>query len=188
MADETIDPSHIRGTDGDDVILLDTGECASAFVTINGATRAIPQPAPPSIFIDGGKGNDKIVARGNFAINLLVTGSGGNDTIIGGNGNDSISGGTGNDKIFGGNGQDNLLGAAGNDYLDGQEGDDTCSGAGGNDRLVDTVGFDHLLGGAGNDVLLARDHDADYISGGAGYDRAQLDGKDGRAGIEELLA
>ncbi len=69
---------------------------------------------------------------------------------------------------------------------------DTLSGAGGNDRLSDIYGYNYLLGGAGDDVFVTRTsaniaEQPDTISGGSGFDRAQLDSIDSTASIEELL-
>ena len=131
---------------------------------------------------------------------LIVKGFAGKDTILGGNGSDNLIGGNGKDKLFGDWGNDTLSGGAAPDRLDGHWGDDLLFGHGGHDRLVDIYGRDTLLGGAGDDLFLTRHPDPDrdpaweitpsiaLISGHAGYDRAQIDTEDERAGIEEILA
>jgi Ca2+-binding RTX toxin-like protein len=194
---QSIDGSNIHGTAGDDrIYIVDTSW--DTFVTMNGVDYVIGPDfgqAADQIFIDGAQGNDKIIAddassyAGAMTTNLLITGSGGNDTIVGGWGSDSISGANGKDRIFGGDGKDHLLGAAGNDYLDGGLDDDVVSGAGGNDRLFGLSGADYCLGGAGNDVFVTNDGVAnDSLSGGIGTDYALCDAADGRASIEQLLA
>jgi hypothetical protein len=191
IINDVVRSDSIHGTEGDDRILLDDNG-NEIFCYINSSVAAVRGAGDSDnfdqIFVDGAAGSDRIVAGATLDKNLLITGSGGNDTIICGLGSDSVSGANGKDKIFGGQGNDQLLGAAGNDYLTGGPGDDTLSGAGGNDRLADVEGNDTFLGGAGNDVFVCRDGFGDYVSGGSGTDRAQLDESDGRASIEELLA
>jgi Ca2+-binding RTX toxin-like protein len=188
--------SSISGTAGDDVILLGTASPSRTVVSVNGQTHNSPDV---SVFIDSGAGDDKIVAISNVIGGFLATGSGGNDTIIGSDSNDSISGGNGRDKIFGAGGDDDILGGAQGDWLFGDSlplqfttGNDTIRGAGGNDRITDYFDSNYLLGGAGDDVFICRSDASvitytDSVSGGKGYDRAQVDDEDGLASIEERL-
>jgi Ca2+-binding RTX toxin-like protein len=171
----------ILGTAGNDVITFEQ-HAANTVVTINGASSTFTNGAFPSLFVDGGLGNDRIfVTNAEVDIPLNVTGGGGWDTIIGGNANDELSGGLGRDKVWGSAGNDLLIGGAENDYLSGEAGDDVLIGAGGNDFVTDVVGRDWLIGGNGNDKLIALDltHDAfndpDTVSGNAGIDIAQID-------------
>lgn len=55
------------------------------------------------VYIDGGAGNDKIVAS---ASGNELRGGAGDDYLIGGNGNDTLIGGAGRDKMDGGGGDD----------------------------------------------------------------------------------
>ncbi len=64
------------------------------------------------------------VGNGGGAINNVIFGVTGADTIYGGEGNDLIDGGTENDFLVGGTGNDTLLGGVGIDYLDGGAGND----------------------------------------------------------------
>jgi len=64
-----------------------------------------------------------------------------------------LNGGSGNDTVKGGNGNDKLKGWAGNDSLTGGYGADTLGGGDGADTLVGGLGIDTLTGGAGNDVF-----------------------------------
>ncbi|HZN66158.1 MAG TPA: hypothetical protein VFB66_12790 [Tepidisphaeraceae bacterium] len=107
------------------------------------------------VAVDGGAGNDMIVAAHLPKPAVLV-------------------GGEGNDVLFGGTGADSLSGGAGSDVLYGGSGDDTLNGGTGRDRLS---------GGAGDDVLIAQDSELDYVNGGIGHDRAIVDrpGHDGHS-------
>lgn len=183
---ETFSEDSIAGTSGNDVILL-RKVSGYLMVTVNGETRArqgglITQP----FFVDGGAGNDKIIADDTVDIRLAITGAGGNDTIVGGTNNDELSGGNGNDRIFGGRGHDFLIGGAGSDRLYGEEGNDILAGHGGNDWLYGGPGGNWLMGGAGNDKLFARNSDRDTVSGNAGNDYAETDPMDVVAGIQSL--
>jgi serralysin len=91
----------IRGGDGDDL------------VTGNDRQQTI----------EGGRGNDRILARG------------GHDLVWGNSGNDRIEGGTHSDKLYGGPGADTIFGNSGNDLVVGGPGRDTLSGGPGNDTV-----------------------------------------------------
>jgi len=196
IVQQVLASQNVTGTAGHDKITIEA-HSNDEIITINGISSIVPSSFP-NIFIEGGTGNDRIfVTNDQVLLTMLVTGGGGNDTIIGGNNGDELSGANGKDKVFGGPGDDYLLGGAAGDYLNGEAGSDTMSAAGGNDRLSDTVGRDHFLGGAGNDVFICRDlisnslNDPDTVSGGSGADRAQVNTgslADGLASIEELLA
>jgi Ca2+-binding RTX toxin-like protein len=181
---------YLQGTSGNDVVRISQPD-DDVFVTINGLTRAMAWNATV-VEIDAGGGNDHIAADAEVLIDLRITGSGGNDTIIGGQGEDELSGANGKDRIYGMDGDDYLLGGAHNDTLDGGEGDNTLSGAGGSDRLYGTWGSNWLIGGAGNDLLYSRAEPGffngpDTVSGGAGHDRALVDDNDILASIEEFV-
>jgi Ca2+-binding RTX toxin-like protein len=188
-----LEPGPITGTDGNDVITL-TNSGGRLSVTINGVTQTGFMPT--SLFIDAGAGNDLVIADPSITIPLGITGSEGNDTLVGGSGNDELSGAGGQDRVVGGAGDDMLFGGANNDYLSGEAGNDLMVGSGGNDRLADVVGLDQFIGGAGNDVFITRDlsntsqHGPDILSGGVGFDRAQVDEVgfvDQLSSIDELI-
>ena len=129
--------------------------------------------------IDGGPGNDTVLA------------SGGADLVLGGAGEDLIDGDAGNDTLHGGDGADSLWG-------DGTEGaititgpgisvpvfvlaqyhgNDTLLGGNGDDQLVGDGGADQLYGGEDRDRLFgdhpslaAQYHGEDYLDGGEGDD------------------
>jgi RTX calcium-binding nonapeptide repeat (4 copies)/Putative metal-binding motif len=82
-----------------------------------GDVNAITCPLVPSISIDLGEGDDK----------LLTSGVTGPLAIAGGNGNDTLLGGAADDVLAGGAGNDTLNGGAGNDAYFGETGDDTIT-------------------------------------------------------------
>lgn len=84
-----------------------------------------------------------LTGKGNALDNLIV-GSGGIDTLYGMDGNDTLEGRSGDDFIRGGNGNDILRGGDGNDRLFGDAGNDVLFGGKGNDVMT---------GGTGNDVF-----------------------------------
>jgi hypothetical protein len=123
-------------------------------------------------------------------------------SAYGGTGNDTITGGPRNDYLYGDTGNDKIHGMAGNDHVFGDEGNDVLRGGDGNDEILDGSGTDAVYGGngndwfggyngndkwygeAGNDVFSPVTpygkkewaNDADYFSGGSGYDAADYRG------------
>ncbi len=192
LADTPTISNTIIGSAGNDIILINQTSDAT-YVTQAGVTSKTAN-STGTLFINGGTGNDKIVANDSVTRRLEVTGGGGNDTIVGGGVADELSGANGKDKVYGGAGNDYLLGGASGDFLAGEAGSDTMSGAGGNDRLSDLSSSNSFYGGAGNDVFIARDgldldETFDVISGGLGNDSGQTDINDlGRETLEILLA
>lgn len=123
----------------------------------------------------GGTGNDDL--GGDHA---LLTGGGGADTLIsvfggvvGGDGDDILT--SDSFSLFGGAGDDLITGGAGENRVDAGTGDDTVRAGAGRDELLGRAGRDRLFGERGNDRLLARDGERDVVSGGRGYDVAQVD-------------
>ncbi|QRM57315.1 VCBS domain-containing protein [Sinorhizobium sp. BG8] len=123
-----------------------------------------------AITIEGGDGDDHVLAANVGATPMTVNaGSGndeirtgaGNDTVYGGEGDDVIDGGAGDDTLEGGIGNDTIFGGKGNDILRGGDGNDTLDGGDGNDRIDGGNGDDIIIGGKGDDALI----------GGAGNDR-----------------
>ena len=116
--------------------------------------------------------------------NDTVIGSAGNDRIYGSSGNDSLEGGAGKDTIYGESGNDVLSGQAQADRLDGGDGDDSLYGGTGNDVLTGGLGKDRFFGQDGDDTLYADDGIAEYVDGGAGFDRARRDAIDTVLNVE----
>ena len=111
-------------------------------------------------YIDGGAGNDTIIAKG---VNLqdpptlsmvygrevngnVINGGAGNDYIEGSNYNDVLAGLHDNDTIFAHDGDDVILAGQGRNFVD--------AGAG-NDHIENQGAQGILLGGAGNDYIEA---------------------------------
>jgi RTX calcium-binding nonapeptide repeat (4 copies) len=78
------------------------------------------------------------------------------------------------DLVFGQGGRDTLRGGNGKDELRGDDGDDFLSGQGGDDKLVGGQGRDTLRGGEGRDVLTGYSvlgvDERDILTGGSGPD------------------
>jgi Ca2+-binding RTX toxin-like protein len=116
-------------------------------------------------------GNDTI---NGSALDEVICGLGGADTLNGFGGNDILWGDACNDRakrIFGAQSSTD-----GNDKLDGGDGNDSVFGAGGKDKLTGGTGKDKLIGGDDNDTLGGGDGN-DTLDGGKGNDK--LDGGKG---------
>jgi hypothetical protein len=106
---------------------------AGTILVNNGAVAIQGGPATVAntraILMNGGAGNDFLALNeSNDALPMaLISGDGGNDTLIGGSGNDLISGDSGNDVLVGGAGDDTFqwLPGDGSDTIEGQDGHDT---------------------------------------------------------------
>jgi Ca2+-binding RTX toxin-like protein len=151
------------GGDFDRLNLNYNGQSTAANITFNavGSTGTDTIANIEAFTFYGGSGNDSINAAAlNF--DLILSGSGGQDTFVGGGGNDNLSGNTGNDSLLGGAGNDSLSGNEDNDTLDGGIGNDQLYGGTGNDLVAGGIGNDYLYGGDGNDTLNGGDGD-DYM-------------------------
>ena len=115
----------------------------------------------------GSDNDDTLQALGTVA--NVLSGNGGNDTILGGDGDDTIFGGDGFDSLEGGLGDDFLIGDAGDDTASGGSGLDEVRGGGGNDSVRGGAGNDSLFGGGASDTLDGGSGD-DEIGGGNGAD------------------
>ena len=156
---------------------LDYGAIPFGVVLTNGKSG-------PYAFVDGkpvAVGDiDTVSGFENFtggAGNDFITGTSGPNTLRGNGGNDNLAGGAGNDTLFGGSANDALFGEDGDDYLQGDAGNDFLSGGGGKDALH---------GNDGDDVFYSKDGIADFLAGGAGYDKATRDAIDVLNSIEAI--
>jgi len=131
-----------------------------------------------SISMDGGAGNDLLIAGGGAA---QLNGGEGNDTIIGSTADDEIHGGDGRDLIIGRDGNDLLHGGADSDLIIGSAGNDVIDGGTGNDVLLGLRGDDEIWGGDGADWL-SGGQGSDLLDGGKGDDRLI-----GGSGDDEIL-
>ena len=148
---DLLDMSNINGGY---IANLDTGTLSTADGAFSTSLVGIEQ-------IEGGGGNDTLIAGSEARVYVTLRGNAGNDSIVGGLSNDLLQGGTGNDVIEGNDGADRLLGDAGFDLL---------IGGNGNDRLEGGAQADNLLGNAGDDVLIGG-QGFDRLFGGTGHDR-----------------
>ena len=175
--------TSLRGTEFDDTLTASTQ---------SGTT----------ITLDGGAGNDTLIATGSATI---LIGGAGDDELVSGAGADRLDGGSGIDTVsyFGAlaavsvnlttgsatgaaTGNDILIqienadGSAFNDTLRGNNAANRLNGRGGNDTIEGLGGNDTLIGGDGNNTLLGGDGD-DVLIGGVDTD--QLDGGTGNDGL-----
>jgi Ca2+-binding RTX toxin-like protein len=98
-----------------------------------------------------------------------------------------INGTAGNNLLIGTNGNDVICGLGGRDTIRGLNGNDRLAGGPGNDTLVGGTGRDTFVGGADNDTIYSRDALRELVSGGSGFDQAQVNLSDIRRSIERLL-
>lgn len=166
-------------------------------VTVNGKDtwyRGARFESDMQIIFNGNAGND--IFQNNSGIKSIAHGGDGNDRLYGGYSRDYLYGDAGNDMLFamsstghsgyygaggdylyGGDGDDSLYGSDQTDYLYGGIGSDVLVGAGGDDFLYGQAGKDYLYGQAGNDTLDGGDDGyADYLNGGLGADKFQMEG------------
>ncbi len=169
---------RIKGTHGADRIDIDQLQDGSVTVSVNGKMRTFNSEEARRLVIEGGAGDDTIIASENVDVPMYILGGRGSDTIVGGFGDDYIRGGKGNDvisarggrnELFGDDGHDTITGGSGRDYIDGGKGNDILKGAGGNDIIYGGPGDDNIDGGAGDDFINAGSGN-DTVEGGAGRD------------------
>ena len=172
----------LKGSGGDDSIRISQRQDGGLDVSVNGKVQSFSAEQSARLVIDGGEGNDDIIADGSVTAGLFITGGKGDDTIVGGSGNDfiidsygrnTIKGQAGNDSIISGgldlpsaSAQDSafsggiLLGGDGNDYIEGSRGSDFIDGGAGNNVIYGLDGNDTISAGYGRN----------YIDGGRGDD------------------
>lgn len=136
-----------------------------------------------SAWLSGGAGDNRLDASAVTAGRVLLSGGGGDDTLIGGAGDDSLEGGRGDDLLIGGDGFDRVIARGDTDFtltdttLTGL-GSDRLSGieyatliGGGENNRLDASGFGGLQvvfdGCGGDDTLIGR---------AAGIDRVRSSG------------
>jgi Ca2+-binding RTX toxin-like protein len=110
---------------------------------------------------------------------MVLTGTGGDDSLVGGAGDDTVTGGSGHNVLRGGAGDDVINGGSGFNDMNGNMGADTLHGGTGSNWVVGGQGDDSLTGGGGfqdivlgnlgNDTLHAGTQD-EVMRGGQGDD------------------
>eukprot|EP01026_Neomeris_dumetosa_P009101 TRINITY_DN13011_c0_g1_i6.p2 TRINITY_DN13011_c0_g1~~TRINITY_DN13011_c0_g1_i6.p2 ORF type:complete len:395 (-),score=47.42 TRINITY_DN13011_c0_g1_i6:86-1270(-) len=187
---------EIRGTDLDDVIVVQEGETAGSLVlfgvpgvedetVFEGVSRLrvrlaggddmaridgtplTPEGAAMPVILAGDQGDD---ALESVEAPAKLLGGTGNDILYGSIARDRLVGGKGRDVLAGGLGNDLLIGGGGRDRMYGEDGNDTLRGGAGNDLLRGGLGDDRLFGGMNNDDLFGG-HGRDQLKGEAGRDR-----------------
>lgn len=148
------DRDTLLGGEADDTLMLQgtiaTTAADNRNTSLKGATggdifdlNGVPQNA----LLDGGNGNDSLVAFGGLRGRNTLLGGGGDDTIKNYGVQSYIEGGAGNDTLIM---DDSLFGGAyGRSTLLGGEGGDSINvaGSGGTNLLYGDVGADTLVGG-----------------------------------------
>ncbi len=140
----------VGGTSGDDLILLVGDSAIQNKITVytrhysgdgnnqvSESEKVGTFAGVKSIVVNGGDGDDFLIANDRVRIPATYNGGKGNDLIQAGYGNDVVNGDAGNDTLFGGRG---------NDKSNGGDGDDTFI------ATAETNG-DLLDGGAGVDTV-----------------------------------
>ena len=108
----------------------------------------------------GGSGNDTLIAND---LGCVLTGGGGNDTLIGGAGNDRLIGGVGVDVLTGGGGIDTFVFSTG----------DSLAATGQHDRISDfTRGLDRIDLTAIDAISASGGHDGFHFIGASAFDGA----------------
>ncbi|MDP9344095.1 MAG: hypothetical protein M3Q23_18780 [Actinomycetota bacterium] len=157
----------IDGTAGNDTLRLgqSNGAINVNLNNDNDSDVSLSDPVAPHLAVNGGDGNDQILANGASSVGSMVSvpmaldGGPRNDTINGGSAGDAISGDAGDDKLFGLGGDDTLLGGDDQDQLNGGDGSDVMDGGNGRDNLnegktADAPGTgDQVIGGPGGDAV-----------------------------------
>ena len=179
VADVTVTDTNGDGT-GDAILSFPNGES----ITLVGVSP------------DQVDSHDELAAIGIPALNYIVEGTGGDDTINGsyqgdpegdlvdngdmpdgsnsdniqaGAGDDIVTANQGNDTIGAGIGNDTVAGGAGNDIVYGEDGEDVLNGGDGNDTVFGGFGNDSIEGDLGDDSL-SGGIGSDTVAGGAGDD------------------
>ena len=111
-----------------------------------------------------------VLLAGHQALAKVLSGTGGEDTLLG---NDK------DDRLKGRGGEDRIKGRGGDDLLKGNRGEDTIKGGSGKDKIIPGKGKDEVDAGAGDDRIYARDTGGvDHIDCGGGIDKVKSVNRD----------
>lgn len=134
----------LRGQAGVDILVGGSGrdqfiiDQFDSYIVDEGATTndtLVSTDATAGLNIVLGDANIESITGTEWADSLSFVGEDGNLVISGLGGDDSLLGGGGNDLIYGGTGADLIDGALGNDVIRGEAGADQIDGGGGGDML-----------------------------------------------------
>lgn len=188
------DYTVLKASNADNQINISQRSDGGIIVNVDGQEQEFTAEEARRLIIDGGDGNDKIVAGEDVKTALHIVGGRGDDTIITGRGNDIVYDNYGSNYISTKDGNDVVI-ANQLDYKNGKPvGEDkrnafqklwdkitgnderahavkgnVIDGGAGDDYLEGGLGQDAIYGGDGNDVIYGLDGD-DTIYGGAGDD------------------
>jgi Ca2+-binding RTX toxin-like protein len=117
--DNQADTVIVKGTDGNDVIVVASDANGIAIVGLSAQIHVKGSESTDQLHVITGAGDDVVEASGLApgAIQLTEDGGDGNDILIGSAGNDVLLGGAGDDVLVGGGGQDVLDGGPGDNIL-----------------------------------------------------------------------
>ena len=141
---------RVTGTAGNDHIVVKDGTSNTVDVDKDGDGDAdfnFNRAHFNKVVLNGGNGNDELVALGDFSIEeaTWILGSNGSDRLTGANGAERFDGGSSNDWVLGGRGNDDAVLGSGNDRFVWNPGD-------GSDSIEGDSGVDLLqFNGAGVD-------------------------------------
>lgn len=144
------------------------GDDGNNSIDLSAVTMAAFSSSALELVVDGGDGDDTII--GAVDLPTTIRGDDGDDTITGGNLADLLDGGDGRDLINGGLGNDTINGDDGADVINGEGGDDLVNGGASADTIDGGVGIDILNGDTGNDSITGG-LGSDTIDGGSDNDR-----------------
>ncbi len=134
------DTAEVNGGNGGESFTIATNGARVAFNRIDPAPFFIDIGTTETLVLSANGGNDTISTTGNLAalISLSIDGGTGNDTILAGNGNDSLFGGDGDDFVDGNQGSDIVQLGAGADVFqwDPGDGSDTVEGGADSDGMI----------------------------------------------------
>ncbi|ALC16895.1 hypothetical protein DSOUD_2128 [Desulfuromonas soudanensis] len=147
----------LAGGEGDDTYMIDNSSDV-VVEAVDGGTDTVYSSA--NYTLSGNIENLTLIGSaalsgtGN-AVDNVITGNTGNNTLSGEGGHDILLGGAGNDALNGGSGADQLFGEAGNDTLNGGSDADVMVGGTGDDTYVVDNASDVVTeaAGEGNDTV-----------------------------------
>lgn len=186
------DYTVLKAGDGDNDIKLSGNGSGSLIVDVDGSRRTFSASEAKKLIIDGGGGNDRIIADNNLNMDLRIVGGEGSDRIETGGGNDFIIDSYGSNYIKAGDGDDRVIAnqldfradsrsaaIEGPGAAEGMSKDSGSAGVSvtgnyidggdGADYIEGGRGGDYIIAGSGNDVIYGLSGD-DYIDGGDGRD------------------
>ncbi len=160
---------YLEGNSGDDVYLVDNVGDSVVEAAAEGTDQVYTTLSSYTL-----GANVENLNYNSFSGNFTGTGNALDNIIVGGSGNDTLSGLDGNDQLRGSTGADTLSGGNGNDLLDGGNGADVMTGG----ADADTFRIGYFEAGTGS----AADTITDFVSGTDIIDVSSWDANTGVAG------